>query len=116
MHNHPWYLCACRSKDGFPGVTQVWKAEEGDLNSPKLQSQRETLPQLQKDPLQLQLDMDTLIVEISEQTPLVNVSGTAAVSLGSHVLPGCQVLARAMLWFTPGSTACMQVLPASRWQ
>jgi len=54
-------------------VTQVWKAEEGDLNSPKLQSQRATLPQLQKDPLQLQLDMDTLVVEVSPEAPLVEV-------------------------------------------
>jgi hypothetical protein len=49
-------------------------AEEGDLNSPKLQAQRDSLPQLQKDPLQLQLDMDTLVVEVGAQTPLVDVS------------------------------------------
>lgn len=55
-------------------MTQVWKAEEGDLNSPKLQVQRDSLPQLQTDPLQLQLAMDTLVVEVSEQTPLLDVS------------------------------------------
>lgn len=54
----------------------MWKAEEGDLNSPKLQSQRESLPQLQKDPQQLQLDMDTLIVEVSGDAPLLEVSCT----------------------------------------
>lgn len=51
----------------------MWKAEEGDLSSPKLQKQRQQLPQLQKDPLQLQLDMDTLIVEIAAGTPLMEV-------------------------------------------
>jgi hypothetical protein len=54
-------------------VSQIWKAEEGDLSSPKLQKQREQLPQLQKDPLQLQLDMDTLIVEIAADMPLMEV-------------------------------------------
>jgi hypothetical protein len=54
-------------------VSQVWKAEEGDLSSPKLQKQRDQLPQLQKDPLQLQLDMDTLIVEIAAGVPLMEV-------------------------------------------
>jgi hypothetical protein len=57
-------------------VVQVWKAEEGDLDSPKLQKQREQLPQLQKDPLQLQLAMDTLIVEVSAALPLLEVSFT----------------------------------------
>jgi hypothetical protein len=66
-------------------VTQVWKAEEGDLNSPKLQSQRDTLPQLQKDPLQLQLDMDTLIVEVSKHTPLVDVSDLQPEALCDHM-------------------------------
>lgn len=56
-------------------TTQVWKAEEGDLNSPKLQSQRASLPQLQKDPLQLQLDMDTLVIEVSADAPLLEVQG-----------------------------------------
>ena len=65
----PW---PCRRR-GEDGITQVWKAEEGDLNSPQLQSQRASLPQLQKDPLQLQLDMDTLIVEVGANTPLVEV-------------------------------------------
>lgn len=59
-----------REKDGF---TQVWKAEEGDLDSPKLQKQRAQLPQLQKDPLQLQLNMDALIVEVKADTPLLEV-------------------------------------------
>ena len=54
----------------------MWKAEEGDLNCPKLQAQRDTLPQLQKDPLQLQLDMDTLVVEVGAQIPLVDVSAS----------------------------------------
>jgi hypothetical protein len=65
--------CCCRRKEGQAEVTQVWKAEEGDLTSPKLQKQREQLPQLQKDPLQLQLEMDTLIVEIAAAAPLMEV-------------------------------------------
>jgi hypothetical protein len=57
-------------------VSQVWKAEEGDLSSPKLQKQRQQLPQLQKDSLQLKLDMDTLIVEIAADMPLMEVCNT----------------------------------------
>eukprot|EP00775_Hariotina_reticulata_P009800 gene9800-9958_t len=63
-----------RAKFDQPEVTQVWKAEEGDLDSPKLQKQREQLPQLQKDPLQLQLAMDTLIVEVSAALALLEPS------------------------------------------
>lgn len=66
----------------------MWKAEEGDLNSPKLQAQRDTLPQLQKDPLQLQLDMDTLVVEVGAQTPLVDVSECCWIG-GVCRLPRC---------------------------
>lgn len=70
--NRQWAasMLTCREKDGF---TQVWKAEEGDLDSPRLQKQREQLPQLQKDPLQLQLKMDALIVEVKADTPLLEV-------------------------------------------
>lgn len=85
-----------RRKDGQPEVCQVWKAEEGDLSSPKLQKQRQQLPQLQKDPLQLQLDMDTLIVEIAAGTPLMEPSLAAAAAQLSGPAPPAAGLAAAM--------------------
>lgn len=67
----------------------MWKAEEGDLDSPKLQKQREQLPQLQKDPLQLQLKMDALIVEVKVDTPLMEVCIT--LSRGCASVQTCPV-------------------------
>lgn len=72
----------------------MWKAEEGDLNSPRLQSQRASLPQLQKDPLQLQLDMDTLIVEVGANTPLLEVRPWAAPVADCSMLQQCDTQRR----------------------
>ena len=89
-----------------PSSVQVWKAEEGDLDSPRLQSQRHTLPALQQDPLQLQLKMDTFVIEVTPDAPLVEVRSASqplsinqstkqsqvflAGSLRKQVYPGAQ--------------------------
>ena len=51
----------------------MWKAEEGYDKPPSNKQSREQLPMLQQDPLQMDLELDTAIIEVTPDTPLLKV-------------------------------------------
>jgi len=52
----------------------MWKAEEGYDKPPSNKQSREQLPMLQQDPLQMELELDTAIIEVTPDTPLLKAS------------------------------------------